>query len=185
MRIIAGKFRSRIIKTPKSDKTRPTTDKTRESLFNIIGPYFDGGNFLDLFAGSGAVALEAISRGFQQAICIDKNYEAIKVIKTNINDLKVQDDVKVFKGDYRKVLSMLNGSIQFNCVYIDPPYRFQDMQIIMESMIKNDLLSPNALLIVETTKENMLEDRYDDIIKTKEYVYGISKLVFYQKEENQ
>ncbi len=185
MRIIAGKFRSRIIKTPKSDNTRPTSDKTRESLFNIIGPYFDGGNFLDMFAGSGAVALEAISRGFKQAVCIDKDYEAIKVIKANINDLKVQDEVKVYKGDYRKVLSLLKGSIQFDCIYIDPPYRFQDMQIIMQSMINNDLLSTKALLIVETTKENMLEDRYDDIIKIKEHRYGIAKLVFYQKEVRQ
>ena len=185
MRIIAGKYRSRIIKTPKGDNTRPTTDKTRESLFNIIGPYFDGGNFLDVFAGSGAVALEAISRGFNQAVCIDKDYEAIKVIKANIEDLKAQDEVKVYKGDYRKVLSLLKDTYRFDHVYIDPPYRFKDTKAIMESLSKNDLLSDNALLIVETTKENMLEDRYDDIIKTKEHVYGISKLVFYQKEENQ
>ena len=86
MRVIAGKYRSRMLKTVENNRTRPTTDKNKENLFNMIGPYFDGGNCLDLFAGSGGLGIEALSRGMEFLVAVDKQYAAFKVIKENLEN---------------------------------------------------------------------------------------------------
>ena len=101
MRVIAGKYRSRQLKSVKSDLTRPTTDKNKENLFNMIGPYFDGGVVLDLFGGSGGLGIEAMSRGMDELYSVDKQYKAFAVIKENVNMLKI-DNAHVLKMDYRK-----------------------------------------------------------------------------------
>ncbi len=183
MRIIAGEYRSRIIKTPKNNKTRPTTDKIREALFNVIGPYFDGGRLLDIFAGSGAVAIEGLSRGFDKAVLIDKDVEAIRCIKENIKQLDISDRCFVINNDYKKALFKLKGTQRFDLIYIDPPYRFIEYEDLIKLLVSCDLLDHLALIIIETTKDQILNDRYNDIIKYKESIYGISKLTYYQKEE--
>ena len=99
MRIVAGNFRSRRIEAPRSDQTRPTLDKVREAVFNRIGPYFEGGVMLDLFAGSGAVGLEALSRGMERVVFVDRSMEAVDVIRRNIAALGVQQVSSVWKMD--------------------------------------------------------------------------------------
>ena len=91
MRVIAGKYRSRQLKSVDSKRTRPTTDKNKENLFNIIGPYFDGGICLDLFAGSGGLGIEAISRGMNELYSVDHQYKAFLVIKENVSMLKMEN----------------------------------------------------------------------------------------------
>ena len=107
MRVIAGKYRSRILQTIKSSSTRPTTDKNKENLFNIIGPYFDGGYCLDLFAGSGGLGIEAISRGMEHLYSVDKNYQAYSIIKSNVANLKMDEDIHVLKADYKKAILII------------------------------------------------------------------------------
>ena len=126
MRIIAGKFGGRRLKAVPGMKTRPTTDKVKESMFNIIGPYFDGGNVLDLFAGSGGLSIEAVSRGADQAYLIDRQYQAIKTIKENVAVTKAEDQFQIFKTDARKALTKLaEKQIKFDLVFLDPPYKQQ------------------------------------------------------------
>ena len=107
MRIVAGKFKSRIINAPIGDNTRPSSDKTRQAIYNVIAPYVYDANVLDIFSGSGALAIEAISRGAKKATLIDNNLEAIKSINDNINNLKIQDFCNVINADY-KVIKTLN-----------------------------------------------------------------------------
>ncbi|MEG0368342.1 MAG: RsmD family RNA methyltransferase, partial [Coprobacillus sp.] len=104
MRVIAGKFKSRQLKSVNSDLTRPTTDKNKENLFNIIGPYFQGGVCLDLFGGSGGLGIEALSRGMDELYSVDKQYKAFATIKDNIQTLKLEDVAHVYKMDYQKAL---------------------------------------------------------------------------------
>ena len=101
MRVIAGKFKSRQLKSVDSKLTRPTTDKNKENLFNMIGPFFDGGVCLDLFGGSGGLGIEAISRGMDELYSVDKQYKAFATIKENIQTLKIQDAAHVYKMDYQ------------------------------------------------------------------------------------
>lgn len=183
MRIIAGKLRSRQIKTLIGNSTRPTTDKVKEALFNAIGPYFDGGVMLDMFSGSGSIAFEALSRGMNFAVCIDSDNEAVKIINENIKNLELDKVTKLVKSDYQRALRLINDQYKFDLVYIDPPYHFQDIEKMISLLNKYTLLNVNAIVVVETKKESQLNEQYDDIIKYKESVYGITKLTYYKKEE--
>ncbi|MER2180593.1 MAG: RsmD family RNA methyltransferase, partial [Desemzia incerta] len=109
MRVITGEYGGRRLKAVPGESTRPTTDKIKESLFNMIGPYFDGGNCLDLFAGSGGLAIEAVSRGMDKAVLIDKAPAAIKVIQENIAVTKEEEKFKVIRGDAARVIKNLKS----------------------------------------------------------------------------
>jgi len=183
MRIIAGKYRSRIIKSLSGDNTRPTTDKVKEALFNTIGPYFEDVNLLDLFAGSGNIGFEALSRGMKSVIFVDNSFPATMIIKKNAQNLNVSDQVKIIKSDYKTALKRFINIYKFDYVYIDPPYKCDYIEKVIQDLNTYNLLNTNALVIIETLKENNYQDEYDDIIKLKEVVYGISKLIYYNKKE--
>ena len=123
MRVIAGKYKKRQLKVPKSQLTRPTTDKNKENLFNMIGPYFQGGTVLDLFGGSGGLGIEAISRGCNTLYSVDHQYEAFKTIKENFSLLKLENCFPL-KMDYKKALKRISvpggklpGILQFKDKY--------------------------------------------------------------------
>ena len=107
MRIITGEYGGRKLKAVPGNNTRPTTDKVKESIFNIIGPYFDGGVCLDLFAGSGGLAIEAVSRGMEKAVLIDQDPLAIKTIKENISVTKEADKFDVYRNDANRAITLL------------------------------------------------------------------------------
>ena len=122
MRIIAGEMRSRTILAPKGTDTRPTLDRTRESLFNIIAAWCPDARVLDLYAGSGALALEAISRGAQSAVLCDSSREAARVIKANIEALRVQDRARLLPMMDSQALALLGREgARFDLVFLDPP----------------------------------------------------------------
>ena len=119
MRVIAGKYKSRQLKSVKSNLTRPTTDRNKENLFNIIGPYFDGGAVLDLFAGSGGLGIEALSRGYEHLYSVDNQYAAFQVIKENFTMLKLAN-AHVYKLDYRKALKRFaNEKLKFDLILLE------------------------------------------------------------------
>jgi len=182
MRIIAGEFGSRKLFTLENDSTRPTTDKVKEAVFNSVGPYFDGGRLLDMFSGSGSIALEGLSRGMDEAVLIDKNPKAIQIIKKNIDALKVKNRTKVYCGDYQSILKKLDVQNKFDYVYIDPPYAMDVIEKAFSLLKEMDLLNSTARIIVETKKEMILNERYDDIIKQKEAIYGITRITYFKKE---
>lgn len=186
MRIVSGKYGGIRLEGVKGDKTRPTTDKVKESLFSMLGAYFDGGNFLDLYAGSGAVGLEAVSRGMDSAVLVDRQFQAIKTIKNNVDKLHVEKQVRVIKGAADKVLvDLANEGQKFDMVFLDPPYKLQKMVSVMEQMQQLDLLALGAVVICETDNETELPDNFASYTRTKQKEYGLTRLNFYRFEGNE
>ena len=180
MRIIAGDFGGRRLKAVPGMKTRPTTDKIKESMFNIIGPYFDGGKVLDLFAGSGGLSIEAVSRGVDHAVLIDRQYQAIKTINENIAVTKRESAFTVIKGDAKKVIYQLaKKKEQFDYVFFDPPYKQQEILKMIAQLVELKLLAPEALIICETDQEAKLPQTLTGFTCYKQVDYGITELTFY------
>lgn len=181
MRIIAGKHRSRKLNTLEGMNTRPTQDKIKEAMFSSAGTYFDGGNMLDLFAGSGSVALESISRGIDKAYLCDQSKEAIKVIKSNIALLKEDEQCEIYEGNYINALEKWKN-IKFEFIFIDPPYALKVIEDCLRFIDENQMLDDYGLLVVETSKEDTFLESYGNLIKKKEKCYGITRITYFKKE---
>lgn len=175
MRIVSGEFGSRSVKTLKGDTTRPTSDKIRGAIFNRIGPYFEEGSFLDLFGGSGAMSIEAISRGFTHATLFEKNPKAYQKILENIKDFNIEDKTKLRKGDTLNLVQQL--TTPFDYVYVDPPYGYKSLDEIIEILGEKSLV--NTCLMVETGPETDLkETKYFKLSKILDY--KATKVYFYE-----
>jgi len=149
MRIIAGSMRSRTIVAPKGTDTRPTLDRTRESLFNILAGDCPEARVLDLYAGSGALALESISRGAKSAVVCDCSREAAKAIRQNIETLRVQGQVRfLFMQDTQAIAQLMREKAQFDLVFLDPPYRLST-DPACRLMHEAGILLPDALVVIE------------------------------------
>ena len=149
MRIIAGSMRSRTIVAPKGNDTRPTLDRTRESLFSIIAGNCIDAKVLDLYAGSGALALESISRGAESAVVCDCSREAAKAIRQNIETLKLQEEVRfLFMQDLQAVALLGKEKAQFDLVFLDPPYRIST-DPACKAMAEAGILMDGALVVIE------------------------------------
>lgn len=179
MRIIAGTFKSRILKTLKGPNTRPMTDRMKELIFNIIGPYFEGGQILDLFGGSGALSLEAISRGADSAYIVDLSKDAIKIIKDNVKSLKVENKTFVFKMDYKAALKKLQH-LKFDLIFLDPPYRLNIINEIIEELLNKDMINHNAYIICHYVKGNVSKIEKLNLIKN--YSSGSSEVAIYKMD---
>lgn len=185
MRVISGEYGGRRLKALDGDNTRPTTDKVKESIFNMIGPYFDGGTALDLYAGSGGLAIEAVSRGMDKGICIEKNFSAIKIINENIAVTKEPDKFLVKKVDANKALEILKeDGLKFDLVLLDPPYAKQEIAKQIEKLLSYDLLNEGAIIVCETDKSVVLPATIGLYGKKRETVYGITQITIYKQEEN-
>lgn len=185
MRIIAGEYASRHLETLKGDATRPTLDKVKEAIFSSLGTYFEGGSILDLYAGSGVIGLEAISRGMDSAFFCDTNPKAIEVIKKNINALGVKDACVVWKIDALKALKKLQEQQkQFDLIYLDPPYAKQTNQEVLNRIEEYGLLKEHGRIVIEAEKEDERPLDTDTIHFQKEVIYGMSIIRYYRKEEN-
>ncbi|MBQ1522294.1 MAG: 16S rRNA (guanine(966)-N(2))-methyltransferase RsmD [Erysipelotrichaceae bacterium] len=183
MRIISGKYGSRKLKTLTGNNTRPTEDRVREAVFSRLGPYFNGGIILDLFAGSGAISLEALSRGFDFAYLVDVSKEAVSVIYSNISDLKVQDQTKVLNTSYKSALTKLkNLELQFDLIYLDPPYNKGIEKEALELITQYDLLKDDGTIVIETDKRTEPEINSPYILE-KTATYGINRISYLRKEK--
>lgn len=147
LHLIAGQFKGRPLKTPKNSTTRPTQGMLREAIFNICQNEIENASFLDLFAGSGAMGLEALSRGAARATFVEKNREAVRCIRENIQTLQVEAKTTLLSLDVHKAIERLKGA-RFDLIYIDPPY---DLTFPLEQLIP--LLQPHALLFLEERYE--------------------------------
>ena len=184
MRIIAGKYSSRKLETRKGSETRPTLEKVREAVFSSLGNLFDGGSYLDLYAGSGANGLEAISRGMDDAVFVDCARDAINVIKKNISTLKAEKQCQVLAMKDTRALDLLSEEgKQFDVIYIDPPYRKQHNHEILTIIAEKHLLKPGGTAIIESLKEETYTGDYPGLRYDHDRVYGITRITYY-KEEN-
>lgn len=184
MRIIAGEFRSRPLKTLKGDATRPTLDKVKEALFSAIGGSFEGGNVLDLYAGSGAIGLEALSRGMSHAYFSDSNRAAVSIIKENINLLKVEDRCSVYPIREEMMLKkMKEEDVEFSFIYLDPPYKKQKNLALLEYIDENDMVCQNGWVVIESLQEETYKiTTLQHLQYVKEAIYGIMKLTYYRNQ---
>ncbi len=182
MRVISGNLRGMKLNTIEGDSTRPTREVVREALFSIIMNIVTDSIFLDLFAGSGAIGIEAISRGAKNSIFVDLNPKCIKVIKENVKKGRIEDISRIYNTDYKMALKKLQGE-KIDIAYIDPPYNKQ-MGIDAIKQISNyDLLSNNGIIILETDTN---EEIPDEILRYEKYNYkryGRNVLSFYRRKE--
>lgn len=180
MRIVAGEFGGRRLAAVPGRATRPTTDKVKEALFNIIGPYFDGGAALDLYAGSGGLAIEAVSRGVESATLIDRQYAAIKTINNNIAVTKSPDKFHVYKQDAVKALHILAKRNQrFSLIFLDPPYAKQKIARDMNLIADLNLAEPGCVCVAETNQQADLADQIGAWRLVRRQEYGITVLNIY------
>lgn len=175
IRIVAGEYGSRYLKTLEGNSTRPTSEKVRGAIFSSIGTYFDDGVVLDLFSGSGAMAFEALSRGFSEAYLIDNNIKAIKVLNENKNIFN-NKSINIMKLDYKKALLELKDK-KFDLIYVDPPYKLDVYNEVIDFIYEYKMLKENAYLICESLKDYEFEKR--DLIY-KSSTYGISKISYFR-----
>jgi 16S rRNA (guanine(966)-N(2))-methyltransferase RsmD len=177
MRVIAGEFRSRVLKTPPGMETRPTPDRLRESLFNVIATELEGVVFLDAYAGSGAVGIEAVSRGASKAILIEKSRASADVIRENVAALKLAGRAEVLQGRVLQYLPHRAADI----VFLDPPYDLQKEYTEAMSLLA---AGQARLVIVQHSSRMKLEDRYDPLERTRVLTQRENSLSFYRRAQS-
>lgn len=187
MRVISGEKKGHRLKAPKGMDVRPTEDKIKESIFNIIRPLKIESIVLDLFAGSGSIGIEFLSRGAKKAYFVDASQNSIDVIKENINHTKLGDKSKVLKMDANRALSKFSGdNLKFDYIYLDPPFKYHELLYkVINSIDKYDLLESNGVLLIEHEKELNLEEEINNLNKYDFRNYGSKSISFYKKQEVQ
>ncbi|WP_461218390.1 16S rRNA (guanine(966)-N(2))-methyltransferase RsmD [Lapidilactobacillus salsurivasis] len=181
MRIIAGRFGGRRLLAVPGKQTRPTTDKVKEALFSMIGPYFDGGIALDLFAGTGGLGIEAVSRGCDQAILVDKQRQAQATISHNLAVTKEPERFQLMKMSAQLALDQLAATqTVVDLVFLDPPYRFKIMAELMTTMATAGLLAPAAIIVAETDHSTELITPPLGFSQIKHHDYGLTQITVYQ-----
>jgi 16S rRNA (guanine(966)-N(2))-methyltransferase RsmD len=179
LRVIAGKYKSRKFSDVKSTKTRPTTDKNKESIFNSIGQFFDGGACLDLYAGSGSLGIEALSRGMTSCDFVDLQYKAIQTIRSNIQSLDVDESFQIIK---KEALVFLNSTDQkYDLILIDPPYALKPYVDCLDVIHSRQLLNKHGIIVMESDHQTDIND-LGDIIKIKEKILGQTKITIFRRE---
>ncbi len=148
LRIIAGTYRGRRIEAPEGKDTRPTLDRVRENLFNMLQGQCPGARVLDLFAGSGALSLEALSRGAEAAVLCDHDRQAVRVIGQNIRTLRAEEKTRVLACDWQKAVSLLKTEgARFDLIFLDPPYVLTDLREMTEALLP--LLDGEGMIVLE------------------------------------
>ncbi|EOH90171.1 16S rRNA (guanine(966)-N(2))-methyltransferase RsmD [Enterococcus pallens] len=183
MRVVSGEFGGRKLKTLPGKTTRPTTDKVKGAMFNMIGPYFSGGMVLDLFAGSGSLAIEAVSRGMDQAFLVEKNFRAMAVIKENVAMTKETERFHLMQMPANKAIQQLaEQKVTFDLILLDPPYAEQEIVKQLTALAQADLIAPGAVVVCETDKTIELPENIDQFLQRKRQVYGLSAVTIYDWE---
>ncbi len=177
MRIISGLYKGRKIERVCKKTTRETADMVREAVFQMIEIHPDD-TVLDLFAGSGSYALEAISRGAKHAYLSDHDRDAVKTIHKNTQSLGCEKQVDVLLRDDRKMLKKVSD-LAFNVIFIDPPYAYESYDWLIHAL--SDITLKGGYIIVETEKKTVLKDHYNELRLLKEKTYGIKKISIYTK----
>ena len=180
MRVIGGKYRGRLIRAPRGQGVRPTSDRLRETLFNIIAPQIEGSRFLDICAGSGAVGIEALSRGAACAAFIDSSRRSCVVIESNLASLGITSNATIINRDAVAAIKRLSGDeAKFDIIFFDPPYASDIYSQVMSGIAAGDLLGPEALVIAEHRAKTRPAAGYGELKIYRELKQGDSALAFY------
>lgn len=185
MRVIAGSARRLQLKTIEGDATRPTTDRIKETLFNMISHGLCDTCFLDLFAGSGGIGIEALSRGSGRAVFVENNPKAAACIKENLIHTRLDSRAEIMRMDVMSALSRMEGKEQFDYVFLDPPYDQGHERKVLEYLSDSEILAEDALIIVEAslqTEMDYAESLGFSIVKVKPY--KTNQHIFLEKRRN-
>lgn len=177
MRIIAGKYRGKILATFEGEEVRPTADRVKESLFNILSQKMLGARVLDLFCGSGALGLECLSRGAAEAVFNDVSKDSVRILQKNIASMKLGTEARVMNYDYLTALNTLKG--EFDLVFLDPPYRFDYGVPALEKLVGRGLIADDGVIIYE--RDCPFEGEVRGLEKYDERKYGKTVLTFFKK----
>ncbi|WP_080846592.1 16S rRNA (guanine(966)-N(2))-methyltransferase RsmD [Cytobacillus gottheilii] len=182
MRVVSGSQKGRSLKPVPGNTTRPTTDKVKEALFNMIGPYFEGGLCLDLFAGSGGLGIEALSRGVDKVIFVDRDRMAIQTIHDNIAASGFTEQSEVYRNDAERALkAIIKRELVFDYIFLDPPYKKQQLVKLIEMIDKEDLLSEKGMIICEHGSDVDLPENVGGFEQYKHENYGMISISIYNK----
>jgi 16S rRNA (guanine966-N2)-methyltransferase len=184
MRIISGAYRGRQLRTLKSAKLRPTSDQLRETLFDVLGPSVEGASFLDAYAGSGAVGLEALSRGAGEVVFIEHHRAAVAVIRRNLEALGIDSDYRLMTSEVLSGVERLNQEgARFDVVFLDPPYEeFREYHHVLRQLGRGVLVGPGSLVVAEHSRHTLLEDHYGSLRRVRLLCHGDAQLAFYRLE---
>ena len=182
MRVIAGKFRSRRLKSPGKLKMRPTSDRLRETLFNVLGPAVQDSLFVDLYAGTGAIGIEAVSRGARETIFVESHSASAKLIRENLKSLSVDGSVELMETDAVTALERIaKRRLIADFVFLDPPYDANEEQLrVLEYLDASHLIAPLGYVIVEHSVKTELPERFSRLERTRLLEQGDAALSFYR-----
>lgn len=179
MRVITGSAKGISLKTPEGLQTRPTTDRVKEALFSIIQFEIEGRRVLDLFAGTGQLGIEALSRGADRAILVDAGRDAVALIKENLRRTKLLDKAQVIQCDYLEYLSRCRE--RFDVIFLDPPYAEVFLENALRKISEIDILSSSGIIICERPAEKTKPQPVSGFSEGKDYRYGKTFLTLYRK----
>ncbi|WP_213644135.1 16S rRNA (guanine(966)-N(2))-methyltransferase RsmD [Paenibacillus lautus] len=186
MRVVSGSAKGRPLKSVPGTSTRPTTDKVKESIFSMIGPYFEGGALLDLFAGTGGLGIEALSRGMERAVFIDVEPKSISTIKDNLKATRLEEGAEVYRNDAARALKALEKrGYSFDLVFLDPPYRFKNGDELMLDMAERGLLQDSAVVVLEYESSYNYPEKFGDFCCFRTAKYGEAAISIYRYDTAQ
>ena len=184
-RVVTGRFRGAILQAPEGDKTRPTTDKVKEALFSIIQADVPGSKFLDLFAGSGQIGIEALSRGAEHVTLVERSGQAAAIIAKNIAKIRMEnsDELRFHKKSVAQALELLGqAGEKFDIIFMDPPYK--DVPVRLEEATKLiaefNMLAEGGMLIVEHDKDCEMPEKINGLELVRSCSYGITVITFFK-----
>ncbi|WEV54918.1 16S rRNA (guanine(966)-N(2))-methyltransferase RsmD [Leuconostocaceae bacterium ESL0723] len=181
MRVIAGRFGGTRLQAVKGRQTRPTTDKIKEAMFSILMPYLNGGQVLDLYAGTGGLGIEAVSRGMDHATLVDRQRAAVAVIEQNVAKTHHEADFTILALPAKRALAELQSQGQaFDLVLFDPPYAQAKIDQDLADLVARGLLNDGAVIMVETDQEAILPASSEKFKQLQQKHYGITVLTVYQ-----
>lgn len=181
MRIISGSKKGLSLKAVPGSSTRPTTDKVKEAIFNIVGPYFSEGSALDLYAGTGGLGIEALSRGMNEAVFVDQNKKAVEVIKENVQRCQLQDCAEVYRNDaHRALKALIKRERSFDLIFLDPPYAKQKLEAELSIIADFHLLKQDGMIVCECGIDALIPDDISTLTCVKKEIYGDTKISIFQ-----
>jgi 16S rRNA (guanine(966)-N(2))-methyltransferase RsmD len=183
MRIGSGELRGRRVRAPRGERTRPTGGRLKKSLFDVLAPRLEGMRVLDLYAGSGSLALEALSRGASMAVVVERDRKAVDAIRRNVEELGLSGRVEVVSQDVSGALSRLvHRGLRFDIVFADPPYRSNELEKLLLYFGKVDLLAEGGLIALEHHHKRELRESYGPLVRTRILKSGESSVSLFERK---
>lgn len=179
MRVITGSARGVRLKTPEGLLTRPTSERVKEAVFSVIQFEVEGSRVLDLFAGTGQMGIEALSRGAREAVFVDERRDACDLVRENLRRTRLSEQAQVVQGDFLSYLQTCRKT--FDLIFLDPPYRKEFLENALKSITEIDILSDRGIIICERPVEKGLEGTFSGLVRGKDYRYGKTWITLFRK----